>query len=211
MKSWDISACNKVGFIITFYSQFQLLKALECGQPILNAASAGDIPQLWRYGAINLDVRTKEQLRQVGLQIPKNYVEGSVFDIPYKDGEFQTVVLGEFLEHATYEAGVRALKECRRVLKPGGFLVATFPLDGRPNGVNRPGDPEGADDADLVNLKESGEWSSGVTVHHQTWWSNKMLHDLMLETGFEEKERAALLYTFTAPVGGWGLVWQKPA
>lgn len=211
MRLWDISANNSVGFIVVTFAQFQLLKALECGQPILNAASAGDLAGLAKYGAINLDIRSKDQIRQVGLAVPKNYVEGSVFDLPYRDGEFQTVVLGEFLEHATYEAGVRALKECRRVLKPGGFLVVTFPLDGRPNGVNRPGDPEGADDADLVNLKESGEWSNGVTVHHQTWWSNKMLHDLMTEVGFREVERTALLYTFTAPVGGWGLVWQKPA
>lgn len=209
MKPWDVDAKSSIGFILTCYWHFQLVNALESGTPILNAASAADLAGLGRFGAINLDVRTRDQLRGVGLLIPPNYVEGSVFAIPYEDGRFQTVVLGEFLEHATFEAGCRAVKECARVLKPGGRLVITVPLDGRPNGANRPGHPEGEDVEALVNLNEHGNWSDGVTVHHQTWWSNKMLHDLRESVGLKETLRSALLYQFTAPVGGWGLVWEK--
>lgn len=51
--------------------------------------------------------------------------EGVVEEIPYDDGEFDVVTCLDVLEHTTDD--VVALRELRRVLKPGGRLVVTVP------------------------------------------------------------------------------------
>jgi 2-polyprenyl-3-methyl-5-hydroxy-6-metoxy-1,4-benzoquinol methylase len=45
--------------------------------------------------------------------------------IPYGDGEFDLLVCEDVLEHVEDPAAV--LAECRRVLRPGGLLIALFP------------------------------------------------------------------------------------
>ena len=208
MKPWDFDAQQNINFIMPGYWQYQALSAIESGAPILNAASSHDPARLHRFGAVNLDIRTPEELRRIGAQVPPNYKHGSVFAIPFPDNHFQTVVLGEFLEHCVEEAAHKAVKECARVLRPTGRLIITVPLDGRPNGHNRPGFAEGSE-PDEINHEER-EWSEGVTSYHQTWWSNEMLHRLRNSIGFVEIQRISLLYVFTAPIGGWGMVWEKP-
>lgn len=51
--------------------------------------------------------------------------QGSIFDIPYRDGSFDAVVCISVLEH--FEDQHAALREMRRVTKPGGMLVSGFP------------------------------------------------------------------------------------
>ena len=215
MRPWDALARDQTGFAILNFTEYQLTRAVGSGKPILNAAAAGDLPHLGEFGAINLDVRPADHLRRLGMQIPLNYREGSVFDIPFADGSFKTVVLGEFLEHCTEAAASQAVRECARVLASGGNLIITVPLDGRPNGHNRPGAAEGHDIADMqcepeMAALDHADWSEGVTAYHQTWWSNEMLHRLRERAGLVEVERVALFYAFTAPIGGWAMTWHKP-
>ena len=61
-----------------------------------------------RYPAQNLEFRVSDCL-----------------DLPYADGEFDCIVSFETLEHLEDQAGL--LKEFRRVLKPGGFLMLSSP------------------------------------------------------------------------------------
>ncbi|HEX3173427.1 MAG TPA: methyltransferase domain-containing protein, partial [Solirubrobacterales bacterium] len=44
-------------------------------------------------------------------------------DLPFEDGSFDTVVLGDFL--AGWASSERPLAEARRVLRPGGHLLIT--------------------------------------------------------------------------------------
>ena len=53
-------------------------------------------------------------------------VVGSATAIPLADASFDTVVSTEVLEHVTEP--LVALKEMRRVLKPGGYLILTTPM-----------------------------------------------------------------------------------
>ncbi len=46
--------------------------------------------------------------------------------LPYRDDEFETVVLFQVLEHVPRPWKV--VEECARVLKPGGFLLASVPF-----------------------------------------------------------------------------------
>jgi predicted SAM-dependent methyltransferase len=47
--------------------------------------------------------------------------------LPYQDGTVDDIYLGHVLEHFRYDAGQVLLKECLRVLKPGGRLGVVVP------------------------------------------------------------------------------------
>jgi 2-polyprenyl-3-methyl-5-hydroxy-6-metoxy-1,4-benzoquinol methylase len=53
--------------------------------------------------------------------------EGSVYEIPFADASFDTVLFSEVIEHL--DTPEEALTEIRRVLKPGGRVVIIFPND----------------------------------------------------------------------------------
>lgn len=53
------------------------------------------------------------------------YPEVDMMDLPYDGGRFDIVVHSDTLEHVPHP--VRALAECRRVLKSGGVLCYTVP------------------------------------------------------------------------------------
>jgi 2-polyprenyl-3-methyl-5-hydroxy-6-metoxy-1,4-benzoquinol methylase len=56
-----------------------------------------------------------------------NYEVRDVYDTKFKDGEFDYVVAGEVLEHLEHPE--RFLKESVRILKPGGTLALSTPLN----------------------------------------------------------------------------------
>ena len=50
--------------------------------------------------------------------------------LPYEDGSVDLIYSEHFIEHLTAEDGLKMLRECHRVLKPGGLVrVATVDLD----------------------------------------------------------------------------------
>jgi SAM-dependent methyltransferase len=53
-------------------------------------------------------------------------------DLPFEDGSFDTVVLGDFL--AAWASRERPLAEARRVLRPGGRLIVAVPYAAGPGG-----------------------------------------------------------------------------
>ncbi len=52
-----------------------------------------------------------------------------IMDLPYADGSFGAVLCSHVLEHV--EDDRRALREIRRVLRPGGWAILMTPLDAR--------------------------------------------------------------------------------
>jgi predicted SAM-dependent methyltransferase len=186
--------------------EFQLKAALCCGGKILNAACSDDPPGLGKHGAINLDVMEKQEWIQTGGDLAvkdQNFVKGSILDPPFTDEQFDTVVLGEFLEHCVFDTAVLALCQCRRVVKVGGHVVVTFPLDARPREEQFILD-------DLKQIPLYYDEPHQITAHHQTWWTQKMIRELKRATRLVEIARVPLLYMLTAPIGGWGLVLKRP-
>lgn len=174
--------------------------------PILNAACKEDPAKLGKlYGAFNLDIWDKCQHTNIDLRSLPNFVQGDVCNMTmFEDEFFGTVVLGEFLEHCKVPAAARALKEVRRVLKPDGFVVVTFPLDPRP--------PERQHSKHHLKVYLEGESGEDFTVWHQTVWEDDMLVKLFEETGFQEVRRSALVYSFVGALrnpNGWGMVLEK--
>lgn len=47
--------------------------------------------------------------------------------IPLPDNTVEQIYSGDFYEHFTFEEGLALLKECKRVLKPGGFIAFQIP------------------------------------------------------------------------------------
>lgn len=76
-----------------------------------------------------------EELREKGyeaLGVDLNYesaavVKDDITNTKFDDGQFDVVLCLDVLEHLQFEDQVRALAEIRRLLTPGGRLVATVP------------------------------------------------------------------------------------
>lgn len=54
---------------------------------------------------------------------------GNVLNMPYKDGQFDTILLISILEHLKPDELQQAFDEIRRVLKPGGQVVYGVPVE----------------------------------------------------------------------------------
>ena len=63
------------------------------------------------------------------LGIHPDLCNGNVLDMPYPDDQFDTVLLISILEHLKPEELDCALREIKRVLKPGGQLVYGVPVE----------------------------------------------------------------------------------
>jgi ubiquinone/menaquinone biosynthesis C-methylase UbiE len=63
------------------------------------------------------------------LGIDPDLRNGNVLEMPYQDNQFDTVLLISILEHLKPEELDRALREIKRVLKPGGQVVYGVPVE----------------------------------------------------------------------------------
>jgi len=68
------------------------------------------------------------QIEGLDLNYESSFVHrGSVLDMPYEDGVFDSVILLDVFEHLGYGEQPVALAEIHRVLKPEGKLIASIP------------------------------------------------------------------------------------
>ena len=71
-----------------------------------------------------------DRLSRLPGHTPAGYPEADLEALPFADHAFDVVIHSDTLEHVP--DAMRALRECRRVLSPGGVLVFTVPvIDGR--------------------------------------------------------------------------------
>lgn len=75
-----------------------------------------------------LDALPAEQGGTVAGAGPWAVLRGSGYQLPFKDGSFDCVIVSEVLEHLRDDAG--ALREVSRVLRPGGLLAVSVPRTG---------------------------------------------------------------------------------
>lgn len=98
------------------------------GHTLLNVgAGQGSFSRL--LAARSFDVTSVED-SPAAVEVLRERVGGDVVQadaaaLPFPDGSFDAVVLGEVLEHLQDDAG--ALREARRVLRPGGVVAVSVP------------------------------------------------------------------------------------
>jgi SAM-dependent methyltransferase len=100
---------------------------LPQGADILDAGcgSGRNMVELAHHGivsGIELSHTSVDLARQRGVG---EVVEGSVMDMPFEDASFDLTVSLDVIEHLEDDVG--ALRELRRVTKPGGALLVTVP------------------------------------------------------------------------------------
>jgi ubiquinone/menaquinone biosynthesis C-methylase UbiE len=96
------------------------------GEPMLDAGCGTGLNlQALPAGSTGLDLNPRN-LALVRQRLPhQTAVEGDLEAMPFADGSFSTVICTEVLEHVPYPG--LALREIRRVLKPGGALIGSVP------------------------------------------------------------------------------------
>lgn len=98
---------------------------------LLNVGCGGqrDQEEHW-WNLDNLRTQLKEgTAERLNLDREPRYIECDLLtqSIPFHDGFFDGILVQHVLEHFTCHDAVDVLVRCRRVLKPGGILVASVP------------------------------------------------------------------------------------
>jgi SAM-dependent methyltransferase len=87
--------------------------------------SGRNMVELARHGEITGIELSPTSVRLARARNCGEVLEGSVLDLPFPEGAFDLVVSLDVIEHLQDDAG--ALRELRRVTRPGGALLVTVP------------------------------------------------------------------------------------
>jgi SAM-dependent methyltransferase len=100
---------------------------LPDGASILDAGcgSGRNMVELARHGTVTGVELSDTSVRLARERGVGEVVEGSVMDMPFEEGSFDLTVSLDVIEHLQDDIG--ALRELRRVTKPGGALLVTVP------------------------------------------------------------------------------------
>jgi len=186
------------------YQKAMVQDRVELG-PVLNAASKEDPANLSQFGVTNFDINTHCAMLNRDLRTLPNFVLGSVLEMSahFKEGQFKTIVLGEYIEHCVPAVVKKSLLECKKVLSDDGMLILTFPLDARP--------PKSQHAERHLKVWLEGETGHDITVWHQTVWEDDMLEELFSETGWTVVKKDPVSYAFIKGRNpqGWGILLEK--
>lgn len=115
----------------------------------------------------------------------------SIYELPFPDGTFDAVILSEILEHV--ERDVDALREVRRVLKPGGLALITVPHADYPFWW----DPINKTLETLLGTHIGRGPFAGIWAFHVRLYTPERLREAVLEAGFRiEEERSQTHHAF---------------
>jgi ubiquinone/menaquinone biosynthesis C-methylase UbiE len=102
-------------------------------------------------------------------------VAGSIYDIPFPDESFDSIVCTQVFEHLAYPW--KAVKEIRRVLKKGGCVLITVPqtspLHGEPWDYYRYthwGLEALFEDFELIEMKRCGNYYANQAENQICYW-----------------------------------------
>lgn len=172
----------------------------EGARDILNVACKEDPANLGRdFNATNVDIQDYDPEMQVSLYQVPNFVRGDARNLEFPDERFNTVVLGELLEHLSQEVAIQVLREAARVLTPNGQIVVTMPQDARPPEHQRP-------------PHELYEYTEGIASWHR-FVPDEELWESVRSSNLRVAQQRRLRYDLLTWLGktgtGWGLILQK--
>jgi SAM-dependent methyltransferase len=138
IEEWQLSPCE-----VEYIDRQQGRCCTSCGANLRSVALANALrfafgtdlllSQFAESSAASLSVLEINDACHVGptlKKFPKHvfaaYPEVDIHRLPYPDNSLDVVVHSDTLEHVEYP--IHALTECRRVLKPSGWLCFTIPI-----------------------------------------------------------------------------------
>ena len=110
--------------VILQYIKGRKIIDLGCGEGITLEKMVKKFPQFQIMGVDN-DPEKIKICRQHRLPVTL----GNITHLPIKSGTFDCALLIEVIEHLSSKQVNQAIKEVRRLLKPGGRLIILFPND----------------------------------------------------------------------------------
>ena len=126
---------------------------------------SGDGESLWllnRFGApgVGLDVKPSGKFS----------IKGTAVELPFKDGSFGVVTCMRTLQHIREDR--LALREMRRVMRPGGYLIMVV--------ANKRS-------FTMTSLKSKGEWRGRERIPYEWFkpYTEQEVEDLLRSEGFE--------------------------
>ena len=99
--------------------------------------------------------------------------------LPFRNQVFDIVFASELIEHLIHEARLRALKECRRVLKDKGELIMATPFGNSPHNIKA--------SRERWNESKLGEYGIKYKPYVHGRFSEEYTEILLNLTGFESK------------------------
>jgi len=160
-------------------SQFNFQLKYAKGK-ILNIGCDVDPANFKALKATNLDVVEESPILKVKT---KADIIADVRDLPESlTGKFDTVILGDILEHLVDDDIVIAIYNAKQCLKPGGQIVITCPDDPRP-----------ADAQHKIN--DNAGYAEGVSSYHERPISKEYLEALINSAGCKVKHYQEIDYT----------------
>lgn len=161
---------------------------------VLNVGSNTDGGRLAAdLGALNVDLRSLDHV--TGLAMPVAAL-ADARALPFRRGAFDTVVLGEILEHMERVDAVRSLSEAAAAIGAGGRVVVTMPHDGRR-------------DAGEIETPAGDQqfYAPGIYAYHYRSISRLELLGWIREAGLEAEMVARIIYVWGEQ--GSGIVARK--
>ncbi len=145
-----------------------------------------------RLVGLELDAAIIQKARRNVGHLPGiTLTRGDIYALPFPDAHFDGVILSEILEHV--DDDVAALREVRRVLKPGGVAAITVP------NANYPflWDPINWTLERAFNARIRRGPLAGIWANHVRLYRREQLRAAVEDAGFiVEQERAFTHYSF---------------
>jgi len=143
---------------------------------VLNIGCDVDYPGFGKRGGVNVDIKEKSPI--MGEKTAVDIVADARCLPPSLYGEFDSVVLGDILEHMSDEDATKCLQNARRALRNGGDIIVTCPNDSRPTEQQHDGEVEAYADGEssyhvAVPRERIDRWIAGadlVEAHYQELW-----------------------------------------
>src|SRR6185436_11351774 len=151
---------------------------------VLNVGCADDPANIGRHGT-NMDLM--EEIPWTGKKTKADVIHDA--REPFPVTSYDTVVLGDILEHMTDEDAVRVLRNSSLVLNPNGRIIITCPEDYRPTS--------------LQHSTEGLRYPPGESAYHERPITLSVIESWLRDADLELVESQELDYGNFA---GWGVV-----
>ncbi len=145
-----------------------------------------------RLVGVDLDWSVLQQAQRTVTRLPRLQLSrADAMALPWAANTFDAIILTELLEHVADDVAV--LRECLRVLQPGGVIAITVPHANYPFAW----DPINKSLEKLFGTKIRRGPLAGIWANHLRLYSPAQLRERVLQAGFQiEAERAFTHHAF---------------